>query len=71
MYDSSDALGAGSYPEPLEEKEREVSGTVTLTYRIKASFPDSWNQDEIEESIENYLFDYIDYKDYNDMELDI
>lgn len=71
MDDYQDTLGAGSYPSPYEEKEREVTGTVVLTYKIKANFPDSWNQNDIEEALENYLFDYIDYKNFDDMELDI
>lgn len=31
-YDSSDALGAGSYPSPIEEEEQLVAGEITVTY---------------------------------------
>lgn len=33
-YDSSDALGAGSYPSPVEEEEQVISGEITLTYKL-------------------------------------
>lgn len=71
MYDSSDALGAGSYPEPLEGVEKDIYGTVTITYRIDASVPSKWDNEDIINDIKNNLDDYINVKEYEDIEVDI
>lgn len=71
MYDSSDALGAGSYPSPIEDEEQVISGEVTLTYRIDASVPKSWDRDRIEDDIKENLGEYIDIREFEDIEIDI
>ena len=71
MYDSSDALGAGSYPDPPEYAEKDISGTVILTFRLDASIPANWNDDDIINDIKENLDDYIYIKDYEDIEVDI
>ena len=71
MYDSSDALGAGSYPSPIEDEEQVISGEVTLTYRIDASVPKSWDRDRIEDDIKENLDDYVDFYEYKDIDIDI
>ena len=70
-YDSSDAFGAGSYPEPSEYAEKDICGTITLTFRLDASVPANWDDDDIINDIKENLDDYIYIKDYDDMELDI
>ncbi len=70
-YDSSDALGAGNYPSPIEEEEQVISGEITLTYRIDASVPKSWDIDQIEDDIKENLDEYIDIREFKDIEIDI
>ncbi len=48
MYDSNDALGAGSYPSLIEEEEQLVAGEITLTYKIYDYVPKNWDKDRIE-----------------------
>ena len=32
--DFNDTLGAGSYPEPPEEKEKKITGKIVITYDL-------------------------------------
>lgn len=70
-YDSSDALGAGSYPSPIEEEEQLVTGEVTVTYQIYDYVPKNWNIDQIEDDIKENLGEYIDIREFKDIEIDI
>lgn len=70
-YDSSDALGAGSYPSPLEEEEQLVTGEVTVTYQIYDYVPKNWDIDQIEDDIKENLYEYIDIREFKDIEIDI
>lgn len=70
-YDSSDALGAGSYPSPVEEEEQVISGEITLTYKLFGYVPKKWNRDQIEEDIKENLDEYIDIREFKDIEIDI
>lgn len=70
-YDSSDALGAGSYPSPIEEEEQLITGEVTVTYQIYDYVPKKWDRDKIEEDIKANLEDYVDFYEYKDVEIDI
>lgn len=70
-YDSSDALGAGSYPSPIEEEEQLVTGEVTVTYQIYDYVPKSWDIDQIEDDIKENLDEYIDIREFKDIEIDI
>lgn len=70
-YDSSDALGAGSYPSPVEEEEQVISGEITLTYKLFGYVPKKWNRDQIEEDIRENLSEYIDFREFKDIEIDI
>lgn len=46
--DSSDALGAGSYPSPNDAEEQEINGYITITYKIKDEiFPKKWSLEDI------------------------
>ena len=71
MYDSSDALGAGSYPSPVEEEEQLITGKVIITFDINASVPAGWDRDRIEEDIKDNLSDYISINEFDDIEIDI
>ncbi len=70
-YDSSDALGAGSYPSPIEEEEKLVTGEVTVTYQIYDYVPKNWDIDQIEDDIKENLDEYIDIREFKDIEIDI
>lgn len=70
-YDSSDALGAGSYPSPIEEEEQLVTGEVTVTYQIYDYVPKNWDIDQIEDDIKENLYEYIDIREFKDIEIDI
>ena len=70
-YDSSDALGAGSYPSPIEEEEQLVTGEVTVTYQIYDYVPKNWDIDQIEDDIKENLYEYIDIREFKYIEIDI
>lgn len=70
-YDSSDALGAGSYPSPVEEEEQLVTGEITLTYKIYEYAPKDWDRDQIEDDIKENLDEYVDIREFEDIEIDI
>ena len=70
-YDSSDALGAGSYPSPVEEEEQVISGEITLTYKIFGYVPKKWDRDRVEDDIRENLSEYIDFREFKDIEIDI
>lgn len=70
-YDSSDALGAGNYPSPVEEEEQVISGEITLTYKLFGYVPKKWNRDQIEDDIRENLSDYISINEFDDIEIDI
>ena len=70
-YDSSDALGAGSYPSPVEEEEQVISGEITLTYKLFGYVPKKWDRDQIEDDIKEKLYEYIDIREFKDIEIDI
>lgn len=69
--DFNDTLGAGSYPEPPEEKERSISGKVVITYDIEGDVPDKWDKETIIADIKENLDDYIHLKEYEDIEIDL
>lgn len=69
--DFNDTLGAGSYPEPPEEKMQTISGKVVITYDIEADVPDKWDKETIIADIKENLDDYIHLKEYEDIEIDL
>lgn len=69
--DGYDCFGAGSYPEPPEIEEQNISGEITLTYEIDADVPKKWSLEQIKEFIVENLSDYIYLKDYKDIDIDL
>lgn len=69
--DFNDTLGAGSYPEPPEKKEKHFYGKVVLTFNIDADIPRHWNIDDIEDDLKRNLKDYVGLYDYEDIDIDI
>jgi hypothetical protein len=62
MNIETQGLGAGSYPEPPEQKEKDVNAKVYLTLELNYSVPENWNREEIIEDIKENLnnFDWYD-----------
>jgi len=69
--ENNDTLGAGSYPEPPEEKEKNISGEVTITFNINATIPRNWDEEDIEADIKERLGDYIDLNDYRSIDVEV
>lgn len=68
--DFNDTLGAGSYPEPPEEKEKKITGKIVITYDLDAVAPSKWDKETIVADIKENLDDYIYLKDYEDIDVD-
>lgn len=57
--DSSDALGAGSYPSPDDIEEQEISGYITITYKFEdESFPKKWSREDIIDYIKKHIDEF-------------
>lgn len=69
--DFNDTLGAGSYPEPTEEKMQTISGKVVITYDIEADVPDKWDKETIIADIKENLDDYVYALDFKNMDIDL
>ena len=63
-------LGAGSYPEPQEEKLKRVTGYVYVKYSFDEEFPVSYTDDDIEDYIKSNTRKF-DEEDINIDELNI
>jgi len=51
-------LGAGSYPEPKEEKLKRATGKIVVTYRFDEEFPITFSDEDIEDYIEHNASDF-------------
>lgn len=71
MNDINDTLGAGSYPEPSEEKEKHISGKVVLTFEIDSQVPSNWDIEDIEDDLKRNLREYVGLYDYEEIEIDL
>ena len=61
----------GSDVQELEEKEKNISGEVTITFNINATIPEDWDEDKIEEDIKERLSNYIDLNDYRTIDVEV
>lgn len=64
-------LGAGSYPEPNEQKSRYVFVKIMPTYVYENEFPIEWDDEVIKAEIRENLKDYIRESDVKDYEIEI
>jgi len=71
MTEANDTLGVGSYPEPLEEKEKYISGKVVLTFEIDSEVPSDWDIEDIEDDLKRNLREYVGLYDYEEIEIDL
>lgn len=62
-------LGAGSYPEPPEEKTKTINVIIKVEYKIKdLEIPEKWDLERIEEDIRGNLNEYIQESTIEDWE---
>lgn len=54
-------LGAGSYPEPLDEETKYINGKIHIYYEFKEiEVPDKWDKEKILEDIRENISYYIE-----------
>jgi hypothetical protein len=51
-------LGAGSYPEPPETKEKHIKANVTISFVLEYDVPEDWDRDLIVQDIKENLNDF-------------
>lgn len=65
-------LGAGSYPQPLEEKTKTIDITLRVEYTIKdLEVPEKWDSERIYEDIRENMDDYINNAVIEDYEIEV
>ena len=65
-------LGAGSYPEPPEEKTKTIDIKLNVEYTIRdLEVPEKWDLERIIEDIREYMSDYIQNAIIEDWEAEI
>ena len=62
-------LGAGSYPEPPEEKTKIIKGKLYLIYKFEMEVPEKWEIDDIADDIYKNTDEYMQVLD--DIDYDI
>ena len=58
MERETKGLGAGSYPEPKEIKDKNITAKVLLTFDLHYSIPENWDAERIFEDIKENLNDF-------------
>lgn len=72
MNIETQGLGAGSYPEPPEIKEKEVNVKVYLTFELNYLVPENWSKEDIVEDIKENLDDFVWYnEEIEEVELNV
>lgn len=65
-------LGAGSYPEPPEEKTKTIDVKLNIEYTIRdLEVPEKWDLERIREDVREYMSDYIQNAIIEDWEVEI
>lgn len=65
-------LGAGSYPEPPEEKVKTVDITLKIEYTIRdLEVPEKWDKERIYEDVRENMDDYIRNAIIEDYEIEV
>ena len=65
-------LGAGSYPEPPEEKTKTIDITLRVEYKIKdLEVSEKWDSERIYEDIKENMDDYINNAVIEDYEIEV
>ena len=64
-------LGAGSYPEPPEEKTKTIDIKLNVEYIIRdIEVPEKWDLERIREDVREYMSDYIQNAIIEDWEVE-
>lgn len=65
-------LGAGSYPEPKEEKTKLINIHINIQYVINdLEVPSKWNFEDIQEDFKNNMVDYITNAEIEDFNMEV
>lgn len=65
-------LGAGSYPEPKEEKTKLINIHINIQYAINdLEVPSKWNFEDIQEDFKNNMVDYITNAEIEDFNMEV
>lgn len=65
-------LGAGSYPEPKEEKTKLINIHINIQYAINdLEVPSKWNFEDIQEDFKQNMVDYITNAEIEDFNMEV
>jgi hypothetical protein len=64
-------LGAGSYPEPLEQKMKDKNIKILITIETEDEFPNEWDDEEIKYYIQENINEYVRTSDLNIEEIEV
>jgi len=65
-------LGAGSYPEPKEEKTKLINIHINIQYEINdLEVPSKWNFEDIQEDFKQNMVDYITNAEIEDFNMEV
>lgn len=65
-------LGAGSYPEPKEEKTKLINIHISIQYEINdLEVPSRWNFEDIQEDFKQNMVDYITNAEIEDFNMEV
>ena len=65
-------LGAGSYPEPKEEKTKLINIRINIQYAINdLEVPSKWNFEDIQEDFKQNMVDYITNAEIEDFNMEV
>lgn len=65
-------LGAGSYPEPKEEKTKLISIHISIQYEINdLEVPSKWSFEDIQEDFKQNMVDYITNAEIEDFNMEV
>jgi len=53
-----DTFGAGSYPMPVEEKEKTIKARIYISFDIQCDVPEDWDDAEVYDYIKRTYNDY-------------
>lgn len=65
-------LGAGSYPEPKEEKTKLINIHINIQYAINdLEVPSKWSFEDIQEDFKQNIVDYITNAEIEDFNMEV
>lgn len=64
-------LGAGSYPEPLEENKQSHKVEIHLSFEFDSEFPKDWDKERMYDDVKTYLDEYISLNEFKNIDITI